>query len=356
VVAYDAPAAPAVAHDLRARAARHADFVRVHLAGFQDVPREVRIRKRPTAQPAKARPAVGDNARCEVREVLPQPGIARTDHGQAGVGLLDVANDRNQPGHAGQRPFRHVRPVGYQPVCRPIDVRIEVRIGNRDIRTVDAAFREVGQQAVRLGQVRPAHVGLVHPPPIGILDRVVGVHAACHLETIPHGLVDLLGGLAKHARAVFEAAAVSTVFPREPSQQFADEVSVATLYVHGVEADHGCELSGADKGVLEGVQLLVGDERIVRRQLVRGVEHFAVMADDRRGNAFGATVAAGVRQLKHADNLVPHRLSRGLPGGVEHVRECRDIVFPQPQLARVGPAFAYDRAGLPPDQPRPAGC
>ena len=79
---------------------------------------------------------------------------------------------------------------------------------------------------------------------------------------------------------------------------------MACLDVDAVEARLGGEPSGVDVGVLESVQVVVGNDGVVVRKAVRGVEDAATLSDDGLRYALGLAVPPRVRELHDHDRLV----------------------------------------------------
>ena len=118
-------------------------------------------------------------------------------------------------------------------------------------------------QADRLGRVPRAHIFRVDAPTVRVSDGVVGIEATGDLDRIPQGLADPSDRLPEESRAVFVGPAVAAVLARERGEQFADEVPVAALDVDGVEAGLSRPSSRLNIGILEGVQLLIRNQRMV---------------------------------------------------------------------------------------------
>ncbi len=96
---------------------------------------------------------------------------------------------------------------------------------------------------------------------------------------------------------------------------------MARFHVHPVEARPGSQACGRDEGVLEAVEVVVGDERVVGGQSVLGVEDGAVVRDDGPGRAIGLAVAPGVRELQDQHALMPVCASRGFARVADEARE-----------------------------------
>ena len=97
---------------------------------------------------------------------------------------------------------------------------------------------------------------------------------------------------------VLERAAVAAVLAAMGGQRFRDEVAVAGLDVDAVEAGRRGQVGRLDEVVPDRGELVVGDERIVGRKVVEGVEVGVVLDDERPGRSLGLREPARVGQLK----------------------------------------------------------
>ncbi len=353
--AHDAPGPPAVAHDLRARAARDADLVAVHGARAEDVACEVGIRQRPASEADDARPAALDQSRGHVWEVMPQPRVPAADDHRVRPGLLDVPRDARQARHARQRVLRRLRPARQRPVRRAVHVRVEVRVARGDVHARHAGLGEPPHQADRLGEVRLRGVVSVHAPAVRMRDGVVHVQSRGHLDAVADGVAHLGDRLAEHPRASGIVAAIAAVVAHERGEQLAQQVAVAALDVDRVEAHLGRQPRRTDERLLQPLKLLVADQRVIRRQRVARVEHGRMVRDDRLRAPARPAVPTGMGELKNAHGPMPDGLvGRGV-GGAQHLAEHPGGGGVEPELAGIGAAFGDDGARLPPDEARAAG-
>ncbi len=127
---------------------------------------------------------------------------------------------------------------------------------------------------------------------------------------------------------------------------------MTALDVHAVEAGPRRQLGRLNVRFLQTVEVLVGYQRIVCRQIVLGIQNAAVMGDHRLRQPARLAVTTGVRQLDHQHDFVSERPPRG-PSGLGHQpRKRLHTVGVQAQLLRVRSSLVQNRRGLEPDQPR----
>ena len=90
---------------------------------------------------------------------------------------------------------------------------------------------------------------------------------------------------------------------------------MATLDVNAVNACVTRESGGLHINILQPVQIVVGDYRIVGRQLVQRVENRASVRNYRLRRAGRLAVAARMRQLHDHHHIAAVNLTRGAPDG-----------------------------------------
>ena len=235
-----------------------------------DVAGEVGIGESHAAGADQRHEALGLVGGPDVGEERPQPAIARADEGDIREFLLDLAGDLDEPCHAGQRMLRLGVSAHDRLIERPAHVRIVVGIRDGDVDELDAALAQQADQLLRLGQVGLGVVVLVHAPAVGVGDRVVDAHAGDDAGLVAELRADAVDHLQHESGPVLERAAV-LAGPVVTGQQLVDEIAVAGLDVHGVEADLERDSCRLDVGVLELVEVFIRDDGPVVRDLALSI-------------------------------------------------------------------------------------
>ncbi|OPZ24734.1 MAG: hypothetical protein BWZ02_02779 [Lentisphaerae bacterium ADurb.BinA184] len=110
-----------------------------------------------------------------------------------------------------------------------------------------------------------------------------------------------------------------------------------------------------NEGLLQGVQVVIGDYGVVGGQSVERVEDGAAVGDERARKPGRLAVAPGVRELKDQQRLAAPGLRGRAPGLGDQPGKGLDRPLVQPELARVRAGFAEHGGRLEPDQPGAAG-
>ncbi len=204
-------------------------------------------------------------------------------------------------------------------------------------------------------QVDPLRLVGVHPEAEGEGDGVRRREPARD-ETVRDLVPDEPDGLEKQARPVLERAAVAAVLAVVGGQRLGDKVAVAGLDVDAVEARRGGEIGRFDEVVPDRGELLVGNERVVGRQAVEGIEVGIVLDDPRLGRSLGLRETARVRQLQDEEGPVARApfLLRGGADLVDEPGEAADRSLRDEELAGIGAPLRTDRGRLAPDEPAAA--
>ena len=133
------------------------------------------------------------------------------------------------------------------------------------------------------------------------------------------------------------------------------EVAVAVLDVHEVESGLRRQRAGRDEALHQRLDLLIGRQRMVRRNAEAAVEHRMARRDPRLGAPAGRRPAepSGVRELQADQQIVAGAVA--LPVLVDQRaaqrRQAVDSVFAHAELVGVGAPGVLDRHRLAsPDQ------
>ena len=167
----------------------------------------------------------------------------------------------------------------------------------------DAGAGEKPDDSPGFGQVDPLRLVGVHPEAEGKGNGVRRREPARD-ETVRDLVPDEPDGLEEQARPVLERAAVAAVLAVVGGQRLRDEVAVAGLDVDAVEARRGGQVGRLDEIVPDRDELFVGNERVVGRQAVEGIEVGIVLDDPRPGRPLGLRETARVRQLQNEEGPV----------------------------------------------------
>ena len=123
---------------------------------------------------------------------------------------------------------------------------------------------------------------------------------------------------------------------------------MAGLDVHTVKTCFRRHPGCLNEALLQDVQIVVRDQRVVGRQTERGIQNRTVVSDDRPGLALGFGVASGVCELQNEQQVLPP--VRVLTGGVNHALERVQTPRVQVELVRVGAGLGDNGCRLEPDQ------
>ncbi len=235
-------------------------------------------------------------------------------------------------------------------------MRVVVRIGDGGVDHGDLALDQFDHQALRLGEVGAVDVLAVHGPAVRVGDRVVEPQAADHRLLLPQLRLDAVNDLEQEADAVLEGSAVLP-FAGVAGEDFVDEVAVAGLDVHGVEADLERQRRGPDVLFLELVEVVVGQDRPVGREFLPLVPVGIALGDQRVRRSLRLGVASGVGQLGHEDRVVVRavRPARHFAGPLDQAGEPGLALPVQPELAGVRAPLRGHGDRLRPDQTGAAG-
>src|SRR5262249_30328662 len=145
-------------------------------------------------------------------------------------------------------------------------------------------------------------------------------------------------------------------------EQLAEQVAVALLQVDEIEPGAERERGRLDVTILEAIQLVVGDQRVIGPRRGAGglvddrprIEQRVVLRKDPPGDA----VAARVRELEADEEvgIVAPRLAMRGAANLEEVLQSADMALVADELTRVGPPFRDDGGGLAPNELRAAGA
>ena len=253
-----AASAAAVAHDLGASAAGHTDLLGIEGPLRGQFPDTIWIGKGHPAQTDQTDPALLHVGGGHLGQKLAQPRIAAPDHRQIRESLLHLAHNMDKPGHPHQRRFRRQRRASGGQIKRPVHVRVEIGIANREVDQRRALLLEEPYQLLGLAQICLAGIEFVHAKPVGSRHRVEDVQARGHDEA-RHRLADLLDDVAEEAGAVLERTTVAAVLPGIGRVQFRNQVTMADLDVHAVKPGLLGALGRLDVIIFQPFECVVAD-------------------------------------------------------------------------------------------------
>lgn len=230
------------------------------------------------ADPDERRLACGDVRRPGLESERLEPAITGADHGEVRKRCLDRRGQSEVPVHADQRMLGRLIAVRRRILEGSEEVGTRVRVADRNVDQRDAQVVEPSDQGDRLREVGLGRVVPIGPP--DGMDRsgeragdptiVVALLIRDAVEDVQAGGDDpagILGPDASHqladeASPVLQRAAI-LARARPGGEELVEQVAMALLDIYEVEADPVGQGGCLGVVVLETVELVVGQERIV---------------------------------------------------------------------------------------------
>lgn len=196
-----------VAHDLRTSRACDANLGWIELLFRGDILRRIGVGESHPSQADHRNSICGDRPCGDVRQPLPEPGVARTDDRELRVLGLELGGQRNESGDAVEGVFRRIRSADDRGVVWAPVMRFVVGVCNGDVNDRHAEFLQFVNDVVRFIEVLLERAVRVHSESVWEWECVVGIEPCCR-DKFRAFMCDFRDDFPQEPCSVFEGSSI----------------------------------------------------------------------------------------------------------------------------------------------------